>query len=78
MTALSLAMTGAVHTGACIAVPRSLIELAGRLAGKFDQPLTREYCLHDASGRPVGIIRAAAGRPAVGRDAPTVYLRRTH
>jgi len=78
MTALSATLTGAVHTGACVAVPRSIIELAERLAGRFERPLEREYCLHDASGRPVGVIRATAGRPAVGRDAPTVYLRRTH
>jgi hypothetical protein len=38
----------------------------------------REYCLHDEGGNPVGTIRAPAGRPTVGHDAPTVYLHRAH
>jgi len=77
MTALSIALTGPVHTGACIAIPRALVSAAGRLGGLFrEPPREREYCLHDEGGRPVGVIRAPAGRPKVGRDAPTVYLRR--
>jgi hypothetical protein len=41
-----------------------------------DDSPAREYCLHDERGRPMGTIEAPAGRPVVGRDAPTVYLRR--
>ena len=77
MTALSMAIQGAVHTGACIAVPRAVAEAAVRLGDLFRTPRSaREYCLHDGEGRPLGVIRGAAGRPAVGRYAPTVYLRR--
>jgi hypothetical protein len=77
MTALSTALTGPVHTGACLAIPRALVAAAGRISNMLrDSDTEREYCLHDERGRPVGTIRAPAGRPAVGRDAPTVYLRR--
>lgn len=79
MTVLSAALTGAVHTGACLAVPRTLVVAAARISEFFqDEAPVREYCLHDERGRPVGIIEAPAGRPEVGRDAPTVYLRRAH
>jgi hypothetical protein len=79
MTALSAALTGAVHTGACLAVPRALVAAAARVSGLFrHEAPVREYCLHDERGRPVGTIEAPAGRPAAGRDAPTVYLRRAH
>lgn len=77
MTAASVALTGTVHTGACLAIPRSLVTVAGRIAGILREPAReREYCLHDEYGRPLGIIPVPAGRPVVGRDAPTVYLRR--
>ena len=39
--------------------------------------LSREYCLHDPAGRPIGTIAAPARRPEVGPAAPTFYLRRT-
>ena len=78
MTALSVALTGAVHTGACVAVPRAVRLAAGRIGRLFaEPPREREYCLHDEDGRPLGVIRAPAGRPGVGRDAPTVYLQRS-
>lgn len=77
MTALSLAIQGAVHTGSCLAVPRALAEAALRLGDVFRSARgAKEYCLHDREGRPLGVIRRAAGRPAVGRFAPTVYLSR--
>jgi len=77
MTALSAAITGAVHTGACLAVPRALVAAAGRIRGMLMEPVReREYCLHDEDGHALGVIRAPHGRPRVGREAPTVYLRR--
>jgi hypothetical protein len=77
MTAMSAALTGGVHTGACVAIPRRIVAAAARISALLkEQPREREYCLHDERGRPLGIIEGAAGRPAVGRDAPTVYLRR--
>ena len=79
MSALSVAAaSGAVHTGARVAVPRALTDaLRGlRLLLADPPPREREYCLHDEDGRPVGVIRSPAARPRVGRDAPAVYLRR--
>jgi len=77
MTALSAAMTGAVHTGACIAVPHAVKRAAGRLRRLLrEPPPEREYCLHGEDGQPLGVIRAPSRRPSVGREAPTVYLRR--
>ena len=78
MTALSVTANGAVHTGACLAVPRALSD-ALRSLHEFvrDVPAPeREYCLHDERGNPLGVIRAPASRPDVGPNAPAVYLRR--
>ncbi|MDH4043084.1 MAG: hypothetical protein OEY20_08125 [Gemmatimonadota bacterium] len=79
MTALTVAATnGAVHTGACVAVPPALMNVLRGLRGLMADPAPREreYCLHDEGGRPVGVIHSPAGRPQVGRSAPAVYLRR--
>jgi hypothetical protein len=79
MTAIGVALTGAIHTGACAAIPRRLVAAAGRLPGVLkEQVRERDYCLHDEGGHPLGVIRAPAGRPTIGHDAPTVYLRRAH
>ena len=78
MTALSISANGAVHTGACLAVPGVLSDALRSLHGFLRDPAPREkeYCLHDEGGHPVGVIRAPEGRPAVGPSAPSVYLRR--
>jgi hypothetical protein len=78
MTALSLAANGAVHTGACLAVPRALSDALRCLHGFLrDAPAPeKEYCLHDEEGHPLGVIRAPEGRPEVGPNAPAVYLQR--
>jgi len=78
MTALSLAENGTVHTGACLAVPRALTDALLTLHGFLrDIPAReKEYCLHDEGGHPLGVIRAPAGRPEVGPNAPAVYLQR--
>jgi hypothetical protein len=78
MIALSLAASGVVHTGACLAVPRALSDALLSLHGFLREapPREKEYCLHDEGGHPLGVIRAPAGRPAVGPNAPSVYLRR--
>jgi hypothetical protein len=39
---------------------------------------SRDYCLHDPSGRLLGTIAAPVRRPEVGPAAPTFYLRRIH
>lgn len=36
----------------------------------------RQYYLLDSAGRRLGIITAPTGRPTLGAEAPTVYLRR--
>lgn len=78
MTVLTVAATGAVHTGACVAVPRAFVEALASLRELVrDRPTPeREYCLHDEDGNALGVIRFAAGRPTVGRSAPSVFLRR--
>jgi len=78
MTVLSLAANGAVHTGACLAVPRAISDALLRLHGFLREAPAREkeYCLHDEEGHPVGVIRAPNGRPSVGPNAPAVYLQR--
>lgn len=37
---------------------------------------SRDYCLHDLTGRLLGTIAAPVRRPEVGPAAPTFYLRR--
>jgi hypothetical protein len=79
MTAMIATLTGAVHTGSCVAVPRALTKAAARFAGLLradSTPPEREYCLHDEEGHPLGVIRSPAGRPEVGHEAPSIYLRR--
>jgi hypothetical protein len=78
MTVLSVTANDAVHTGACLAVPRALSDALRSLHGflrNVSEP-DREYCLHDENGNPVGVIRAPDGRPEVGPNAPAVYLQR--
>lgn len=69
MIALSLMPSAPVHTGPCLALP-------ARLHGRPAAGSTREYCLHDLAGQPLGTIAAPVARPVVGSTAPTVYLRR--
>jgi hypothetical protein len=77
MATLSIALAGGIHTGACVAVPRAIALAAAGLGAMFPTvPREREYCLHDEAGRPVGVIRAPAGRPTVGAHEPSVYLQR--
>jgi hypothetical protein len=79
MTAPNLVSAARVHTGPWEAFPR----LAGAsrrlrrtlLAGSGS--FVRLYYLLDARGRRLGVIMAPTQRPASGRCAPTVYLRRT-
>jgi hypothetical protein len=77
MTTAGIALTGSVHTGSCLAIPRALAEIAARMSGFLqEERREREYCLHDERGRPVGVIRCVPARPRVGRSAPSVYLHR--
>jgi len=79
MTTMSAALTGTVHTGACVAIPRALTDAAARIAGLLragHETPERDYCLHDQDGQPLGVIREPQGRPQVGREAPAIYLRR--
>jgi hypothetical protein len=70
MTALTMTLSTQVHTGPCLSLPA---RLHGRRSAEGS---TREYCLHDLTGRPLGTIAAPVARPVVGSTAPTVYLRR--
>jgi hypothetical protein len=78
MSVLSVAANGAVHTGACLVVPRAISDALRTLHGflRDAAPPEKEYCLHDERGHPVGVIRAPDGRPRVGPHAPAVYLQR--
>ena len=69
MSALTMTMSLPVHTGPCLSLP-------ARLHGRRSEAGTREYCLHDLSGKPLGTIAAPVARPVVGSTAPTIYLRR--
>jgi hypothetical protein len=72
MSALTFTQPGPVHTGPCLTLP-------ARLHGRWSPVgTTREYCLHDLTGSPLGTIAAPMARPVVGSAAPTVYLRRGH
>lgn len=80
MTVVGVAATSeSVHTGACVALPRALMEVVKGLRWLVQDPppREREYCVHDEAGHPLGIVRSPAGRPRVGRDAPAVYLHRS-
>jgi len=37
---------------------------------------TGDYCLFDEAGEPLGTVVAVNGDPTLGKDAPTVLLRR--
>jgi hypothetical protein len=70
MSPLTSPLTTATHTGPCLALP-------ARLHGCWSPAgTTREYCLHDLAGSPLGTIAAPMARPVVGPSAPTVFLRR--
>ena len=71
MTALIMTPSIPVHTGPCLTLPARL-HARWSAAGS-----TREYCLHDLSGRPLGTIAAPVARPVVGSTSPTIYLRRS-
>ena len=72
MTALTMTLSAQVHAGPCLTLP-------ARLHGRWSaEGSTREYCLHDMTGKPLGTIAAPVARPVVGSTAPTVYLRRGH
>ncbi len=47
-----------------------------RAIGPSAAALSRDYCLHDLTGRLLGTIAAPVRRPEVGPAAPTYYLRR--
>ena len=47
-----------------------------RAIGPAAATRSRDYCLHDPSGRLLGTIAAPVRRPEVGPAAPTFYLRR--
>ena len=49
---------------------------APRAIGPAAATLSRDYCLHDPTGRLLGTIAAPVRRPEVGPAAPTFYLRR--
>lgn len=76
MATMLIALSGGVHTGACMAVPRAIARVRRSARARPAEPAEHEYCLHDEDGNPLGIIRAPSRRPYVGPNAPSVYLRR--
>ncbi|MGH7700859.1 MAG: hypothetical protein ACREMJ_10140 [Gemmatimonadales bacterium] len=56
-----------IHTGTCP---------ASGPAERAAEAARRDYCLHDAHGRPLGRIEAPVNQPRLGTSAPTVYLKR--
>ena len=47
MTALTMTLSAQVHTGPCLTLP-------ARLHGRWSaEGSTREYCLHDMTGKPL-------------------------
>ncbi|HXF94621.1 MAG TPA: hypothetical protein VNI61_00835 [Gemmatimonadales bacterium] len=61
-----------IHTGSCA----SPVGKGRGMALERAPGTERAYCLHDPDGKPIGCIEAPEGRPRLGWDAPTVYLRR--
>jgi hypothetical protein len=79
MACPDVALTTRVHTGPWEVYPHlgaASRRLRRTVLSGSGVPV-RLYYLMDGRGRRVGTISAPAGRPELGRYAPTVYLRRT-
>jgi len=80
MNGLGFALDGVLDSGACQAVPRGmaraaeLIRRAALAAAAGSAP--KNYCLMDDLGNTLGTIPAAASRPVLGVNAPTIYMHR--
>ncbi len=71
MTATGLALENAFQSGSCAAVPR-----INRRARAQAARALKDYCLLDEQAKWLGTITAARVKPVLGKDAPTIYLRR--
>ncbi len=71
MTATGLALENAFQSGSCAAVPRINRRARAQVARAL-----KDYCLLDEQAKRLGTITAARVKPVVGKDAPTIYLRR--
>jgi hypothetical protein len=71
MTATDLAQEYTFQPERCAPVPRITRRARSRAARALN-----DYCLVDEQGTPVGTIAAAYTRPRLGKNAPTLYLRR--
>ncbi len=71
MTETGLALENAFQSGSCPAVPRM-----NRRARTQAARALKDYFLLDEQGKRLGTITTARVKPALGKDAPTIYLRR--
>ncbi len=71
MTATGLALENAFQSESCAAVPRINRRARAQVARAL-----KDYCLLDEQAKRLGTITAARVKPVVGKDAPTIYLRR--
>ena len=71
MTATGLALEHAFRSESCAAVPQT-----NRRARAQAARAVKDYCLFDEQRTRVGTIAAAHTRPRLGKNAPTLYLRR--
>ena len=69
--ATGLALENAFQSGSCAAVPR----IKRRARAQAARAL-KDYCLLDEQAKRLGTITAARVKPVLGKDAPTIYLRR--
>ena len=50
MATMLIALSGGVHTGACMAVPRAIARVRRSARARPAEPTEHEYCLHDEDG----------------------------
>ncbi len=71
MTAVNLAFDAVFVSGKCPAATG-----VRRRARTQPAPAGKDYCLLDERGRRLGTIPTALVRPTLGRNAPTLLLKR--
>lgn len=75
MAAMSAVATARIHTGPCVVFPRLKL-FRGIRPPSEGAARVREFYLVDGRGHRIGVISAPEGRPTLGWQEPTVYLRR--
>jgi hypothetical protein len=78
MSAIGLSIQHPFDSG-CAALHEQLAKVAARWreTRAYQRPSApKDFCLYGPDGNRLGMVPAAAGRPRLGADQPTIYLHR--